>query len=213
MKIWCGSGSAGPHLWLMDPDPAIFVSDLQDINQQKKFFLSSFYILLFEGTFTWFFKDKKSQRSHKKVPYESMFFLLFLLDDRSIRIRASDKWIRIREAQKHMDHTDPDPQHCLALRRIRPHPDQWVSLSLSVSFSISVSLTWAWPWPADRRCPDTLWWWGWCPAPPRPVRGRVEPSPRPTDSRCRRPAGRPGGSCRICRRSRPREGSCISPEI
>ncbi len=25
-----GSGSADPHLWLMDPDPAIFVSDLQD---------------------------------------------------------------------------------------------------------------------------------------------------------------------------------------
>ncbi len=37
-----------------------------------------------------------------------MFFLLFLLDNRRIRIR-------IREAQKHMDPTDPDPdpQHCL----------------------------------------------------------------------------------------------------
>jgi hypothetical protein len=31
-----------------------------------------------------------------------MFFLLFLLDDRRIRIR---------EAQKHSDPTDPDPQH------------------------------------------------------------------------------------------------------
>ncbi len=46
-----------------------------------------------------------------------MFFLLFLLDDRGIRIRISDYWIRmrIREAQKHMDPTDwdgdPDPQH------------------------------------------------------------------------------------------------------
>jgi hypothetical protein len=43
----------------MDPDadldPAIFVSDLQDINQ-KKIALS----FLFEGTFTSFFKDKKS---------------------------------------------------------------------------------------------------------------------------------------------------------
>jgi hypothetical protein len=36
-----------------DPDPAIFVSDLQDV--KKKFCL-----LLFEGTFTSFFKDKKS---------------------------------------------------------------------------------------------------------------------------------------------------------
>jgi hypothetical protein len=45
-----------------------------------------------------------------------MGFLLFLLDDRRIRIRIriSDLWIRIRipEAQKHMYPTDPDPQHC-----------------------------------------------------------------------------------------------------
>jgi hypothetical protein len=44
-----------------------------------------------------------------------MFFLLFLLDDRGIRIRISD--MRIREAQKQMDpmdpDSDPDPQHCL----------------------------------------------------------------------------------------------------
>ncbi len=42
-----------------------------------------------------------------------MFFLLFLLDDLRIRIRISDLWIQIREAQKHMDPTDPepDPQH------------------------------------------------------------------------------------------------------
>ncbi len=38
-----------------------------------------------------------------------MFFLLFSLDDGRIRIR-----IRIQEAQKHTDPTDPDsdPQHC-----------------------------------------------------------------------------------------------------
>jgi hypothetical protein len=36
----------------MDPDPAIFVLDLKDAN---KFFC----LLLFEGTFTLFFKDKK----------------------------------------------------------------------------------------------------------------------------------------------------------
>jgi hypothetical protein len=41
-----------------------------------------------------------------------MFFLVFLLDDRRIRIRISDLWGRIREAQKHMDPTDPDPRHC-----------------------------------------------------------------------------------------------------
>jgi hypothetical protein len=43
-----------------------------------------------------------------------MLFLLFLHDDRRIRIRihTSDEWIRIREAQKHVD-PDPDPEHCL----------------------------------------------------------------------------------------------------
>ncbi len=47
-----------------------------------------------------------------------MFFLLFLLDVRRIRIRIriSDQLIRIREAQKHTDpdpNSDPDRQHWL----------------------------------------------------------------------------------------------------
>jgi hypothetical protein len=47
-----------------------------------------------------------------------MFFILFMLDERRIRIwiRISDLWIQIQiqEAQKHMAPTDPDsdPQHC-----------------------------------------------------------------------------------------------------
>ncbi len=40
--IWCGSGSADPCLRLMDPDsdpdPAIFITDLQDV--KKKLILS-----------------------------------------------------------------------------------------------------------------------------------------------------------------------------
>ncbi len=64
MKFWygSGSGSAGPYgtSTLMDPDadpdPAIFVSDLQDVGEKI------FGLLLFKGTFTSFFKDKKSQR-------------------------------------------------------------------------------------------------------------------------------------------------------
>ncbi len=45
MKFWYGSGSAVPYLRLMDPDPAIFVSDLQEVN--KKLFLSysAYYFL------------------------------------------------------------------------------------------------------------------------------------------------------------------------
>ncbi len=47
-----------------DPDPALFVTDLQDAN--KKLFFSKFFcLLLFEGTFISFFKDKRSSGSHK----------------------------------------------------------------------------------------------------------------------------------------------------
>jgi hypothetical protein len=67
-----------------DPDPAIFIIDLQDAN--KKLIKKFFCILLFESTFTSFFKDKMSNRSHKTV--ESRFFLLFLLNE--IRIRMPD---------------------------------------------------------------------------------------------------------------------------
>ena len=47
----------------MDPDPdhAIFVIDLQEANKKI------FFLLLFEDTFTLFYKDKKSKRCHKAV--------------------------------------------------------------------------------------------------------------------------------------------------
>jgi len=44
-----------------DPDPAIFIIDLQDANK-KLILIKIFCILLFEGTFTSFFKDKKSNK-------------------------------------------------------------------------------------------------------------------------------------------------------
>jgi hypothetical protein len=64
----------------MDPDPAIFVSDL------FKFFC----LLLFEGTYLRYiiFQRKKVTKNHKTEV--SMFFLLLLLEDRRIRIRISD---------------------------------------------------------------------------------------------------------------------------
>ncbi len=75
--------------WLMDPDPAIFVIGLQDANT-KLIFKKFFCLLLFEGTtFTSFFKNKKSKRSHKTVGIK--FCLLFLLADRRIRIREAQK--------------------------------------------------------------------------------------------------------------------------
>jgi hypothetical protein len=50
----------------MDPDPAIFIIDLQGANKKLIIFLI-FCLLLFEGTFKSFFKDKKSKRNHKTV--------------------------------------------------------------------------------------------------------------------------------------------------
>ncbi len=50
-----------------DADPAIFINDLQDANKKLIFIKQFFCILLFEGTFTSLFKDKKSKRSHKTV--------------------------------------------------------------------------------------------------------------------------------------------------
>jgi hypothetical protein len=49
-----------------DPDPAILVIDLQEA-YKKLIFKIFFCLLLFEDTFTSFFKDKKSKRSHKTV--------------------------------------------------------------------------------------------------------------------------------------------------
>jgi hypothetical protein len=49
-----------------DPDPAIFVVDLQDANK-KLTYKKVFLLITFEGTFTSFFKDKKSKRSQKTV--------------------------------------------------------------------------------------------------------------------------------------------------
>ena len=49
-----------------DPDPAIFVIDIQEA-KKTNFFIKFICLLLFGGTFTSFFKDKKSKRSHKTV--------------------------------------------------------------------------------------------------------------------------------------------------
>jgi hypothetical protein len=65
MTFWGGSGSADPCLWLMEPDPAIVVIDLQDASKKLIFQHNFFCLLLFEGTFTSFSKDKKSKRVTK----------------------------------------------------------------------------------------------------------------------------------------------------
>jgi hypothetical protein len=82
MAFWCGSHPDA------DPDPPIFIIDLQDANKNN-LFKKFFCILLFEGTFTHHFSKRKSQKEVTKQ-YKSRFFILFLLYDRRIRIYTSD---------------------------------------------------------------------------------------------------------------------------
>jgi hypothetical protein len=64
----------------MDPDPAIFVIDLQDAI--KKLVLKKFFrlLLFFEGTLTSLFKDKKSKRSQQNGRNQG-FSYHFLLEN------------------------------------------------------------------------------------------------------------------------------------
>jgi hypothetical protein len=75
MKFWYGSGSADPYLvtTVMDPDPAIFISNLQDGNK-KLFFTKFFCLLLFEATLS-------KNKSHKEVTKQlksRFFFTIFV---------------------------------------------------------------------------------------------------------------------------------------
>ncbi len=69
-------------------------------------------VFLFVTFLSCIYRTSLNIKSHKGVTkhQQSRFFLLFLLDDR--RIRTSYQWIRIQEAQKQSDPTDPNPQHC-----------------------------------------------------------------------------------------------------
>ncbi len=60
-----------------DPDPAIFVIDLQEANKKLICLIKFFCLLLFGCKFTSFFKDKKSKRSHKTVESKVFFQTIF----------------------------------------------------------------------------------------------------------------------------------------
>ncbi len=84
MTFLYGFGSADPWLWPidpdLDPDPAIFVLDLQYASETLITFWRYINII---------FLRKKSHKDSTKQK-ESRFFLLFLLDDRRIRICTSN---------------------------------------------------------------------------------------------------------------------------
>ncbi len=123
MTFWDGSGSGDPYLWLMDPDldpdPAVFVIDLQDtiikLTVKRNVFCSlpTFWrhlhhfskiksekeVKLFSVFTFWRLLHHFSKiTSEKEVTKqkESRVFLPSFFFDRRIRLR-----IRIQEAQKH----------------------------------------------------------------------------------------------------------------
>jgi hypothetical protein len=84
-----------------DPDPYIFIIDLQDA--YKKLIKKSFPAYYPLKVPLRHLSKIKSQKEVTKQ-YKARFFLLFLLNNRRIRIQ---------EAQNHVDpDSDPDPQHC-----------------------------------------------------------------------------------------------------
>ncbi len=72
ITFWCGSGSAYPCLWLMDPDPdadpdpSIFIIDLQDANK-KRIFLNVFLHSTFWRVLLHHFSKIKSQKEVTKL--------------------------------------------------------------------------------------------------------------------------------------------------
>ncbi len=79
------SGSADPCLWLMDPDPSIFISGLQDANKKLILFGKVFLYITFWRYFYIIFQRYKVKKITKRS--KSRFFLRFLLTDRRIRSR------------------------------------------------------------------------------------------------------------------------------
>ncbi len=104
---WHFGADPDPHLWLMGPDPAPDQTP-DDFKDEKKYFI---FFLLTHSTsssvlkiliFCWNFVLKFYFVKHYFSQLKSR-----------IRIRTSDKRIRIQEARKHADPSDPDPKHCL----------------------------------------------------------------------------------------------------
>jgi hypothetical protein len=106
--FWYGSGSGSldrsVHLISNpDPDPALFVSDIQDANKKYLFFPFCF---AYYGTscryptFISVFEDKKNYKKSQNSTVEIKVFLICLLDDRKIRIRTFYLRICIRGAER-----------------------------------------------------------------------------------------------------------------
>ncbi len=76
--FWGGSGSADPCLWLMDPDPAIFVIDLQD-GCKNKFFNTIFSAYYFLKVHLHNFSKIKSQKESQNIRNQGFPYYFFMM--------------------------------------------------------------------------------------------------------------------------------------
>ncbi len=100
----------GSWLWLMDPDsdpdPAIFVIDLQDVNKKLK---NIIMLITFWRYIYIIFQRQNVQKKSYNIRNLGFFYYFCLM---------IEGW-KIREAQIHVDPVDPDPDsdldpaHCL----------------------------------------------------------------------------------------------------
>ncbi len=107
MPFWGGSGSADPCLWIMDPDPAIFVIDLQDASKLifNTIFSASYFLMVHLHHFSKIKSQKESQ--NRRNQGFSYYFCMMIEGSGSGSIpltsgsgsgsqRPKNMWIRIR---------------------------------------------------------------------------------------------------------------------
>jgi hypothetical protein len=78
MTFWCGSGSADPCLWLMDPDPAIFVIDVQDASK-KLIFNTNFSAYYFLKVHLHHFSKIKSQKESQNSSIQGFSYYFCMI--------------------------------------------------------------------------------------------------------------------------------------
>jgi hypothetical protein len=86
----------------MDPDPAIFVIDLQEANKKEKFLKKVFLLVIYEGTFTVHnFSKIKSQKEVQNSRNQgfSYYFCLMIEESGSGSRRPINIRIRIHNTE------------------------------------------------------------------------------------------------------------------
>jgi hypothetical protein len=95
MTFWCGSGSgsADPCPWLMDPDPAIFVIDPQEVNKKIIFYNVFLRFSTYNDTKFETSTDVDEQNTLSITYYKNLF--RSRIHERKISLRCLDIILRV----------------------------------------------------------------------------------------------------------------------